>query len=419
MPFQVGDKWSVDIRILDSDIPLDVKYVNQINLIESIYLQVPYFEFHYDPPAGLFYEAKPLTGMEPVDITISRTIQDEERERHRYRVALSAPQENKGNRPESPAMTFKGFLDPIEYLQSGDYKTQSGIVSDALDQLVSPVASEKQIEETDSRTENDWIQPGWTNARQIDYLTGKALSTTGHGDYHSFFNKYGKFRSQTMQAMINEPRPEDDYSKLVYSSGADNKDKSKKGDASENTEENLIMDVGWVNDLIGSMDSALGFQSWGYDRSKGEYVSAQKKPNSLPSLQTLTDRLLFRNEDYLEGYFSTGRDDSYIGYIKNKTGVEATAQTKVLRGVNRLSSLKVLLRTRLPKVHAGTKVNVTVYDEQLEGGIQQVISGNWIVETKVESIMNEFYTHLVLTRRGVNDPRTDAYRFEKSPGGKV
>lgn len=420
MPFQVGDRWSVNVQILDSDIPLDVKYINQINLIESIYLQVPYFEFNYDPPAGLFYEAKPLTGMEPIDITVSQTIRDEEREESRYRIALCGPQDDKGNRPEAPALTMRGFLDPIEYLQSGDYKVQSGTVSQALEQVVSPVASDTRIEDTKSSTEKDWIQPGWTHSRQIDYLTGKAVNDDDHADYFSFFNKLGQFRSQTMGGMIDEPSKPKKYSELVYTSGQENKGKTEKGDAGggSNKEKNIIIDLGWTNDLIGTMQGALGFQEWGYDRSEGKYVMADRKPNSLPNLQGLTDRLLFRSEDYLNGHFSTGRDN-YSGYVSNDVGVMAGAQQRVFDSINRLSSCTVLLRNRLPRIHAGDKVRVVVYDQQVEGGIQQVITGDWIVETKVESIMNDFYTHLVLTRRGINDPRTDTFRFEKMPGGKI
>lgn len=420
MTIQIADQYNLDISVAGESLPLDQDFIGSLTLMESIHNQLPSIELVYNQPVSLLYESRPLTGMEKIEIELSKQQTDDQVFRRQYRCLHSSPVKSGSRRPNAPAMKIKGLLEPVKHLQNGQHRGVEGTPSDVVENVVSSVADSVRTDPSRDRQNRSWVQPGWINSKFLHYLEDRAVSRRGFGDYYAFFRSNKDFQFRTMDSMYQEPTQPEEYSKVVFTESETNKNRTNPSDLVSNKELNLVVDYNWVNDLSSTIDEGtLGFNSYSYDWRAGEYTGDTKYMDELTDHVSLTDRSLYRSEQYREGEFSTSQANYFDGFKRYSGETEDRTKEQILRSNNNTSQLVVTVRGRMESIYAGDKIEVAIVDNAVSGEIQQVLSGHWIVANKTESILEEYHTKMVLTRDGLNSPQTQPFRFNNAPGQKL
>jgi hypothetical protein len=434
MSFSISDQYEVEMKLgrptsefsdfsIDRDIGerrlgLSAGNVKTFFITESIHQLVPTVTIQYKSPAPVFQEHYPVIAMEPFILTMGKVKKEENIFSEHYYFSSTKPDDTEaGGLGQNQNVVLKGHHFPIKFLLSGQKASFSGRISDVVREVTDQVDADFDsfIDPTHSQQKGNWVQPGWSNAKFLNYLTKKAVSNANNfSDYFLFFRPDDKFYFKNLDSLFSQDRKDDPISRFEFdlsTSGEQNnvmqKEKRKsRGDPNNQKQSNKIRRFGFENAGMSGLDSGLlGHKTSGFSWNNGEYESDQRSLLEYPFHQPLTTRAFYNQNRLLDGDFSTGKENSYVGNTDFSGEVEGKLKEQIMKENRDVSRLTILTGDNTP-LSAGDIARVDIYDSGVSGNRQDVLSGEWLVENRVRFIYGrgEYTQVYKLIRTGINEP---------------
>jgi hypothetical protein len=424
MPVEVADKFFVAARLDDRPLPLAEGNIHSLEVTESIDNLLPMVKLDYSPPEPL-QEFKPVTGRNAMELVLSKSRQQNTNPSQDYEIFSVSVDKNNTQETTNPALVLKGVHGFVGQLLRGQRKSYSGIVSNGVESLVSQITRNYQIESTHEKETGPYIQPGWSNAKQLRYFEGKALTKKGIGLFYPFFRNSIESQGQKTEFLFQSA--DNLYSQdvarngsgskvqLVFGGSADGEDTKEEGDPQDGQATyNVTVDFEHAIELDRNI-RALGTEAAGYDYDNAEHVMEESKINEINNHVIMSDKLFFKDTDLITSG-SVSRDGYKQGLVSGDftQEVQYDADQLVIEDNAGMLRLPVVVRDSVPNVGAGSKIQLVIVDSEVSSGFQKVMSGDWIVHTKIDYVDTEYFTKLILMREGINSPRNNPEQFDNA-----
>lgn len=414
--------WTVDIEINGVSLPLNPEILHGVEIIESINYLFPVLRLRYDPRSQVFQNFAPFTGMEDVNIRLSKD-QDPVFESlsetfEEYKVASYESVQERNSDPTAPVFELNCLLSPFETLSDGDQKSWKGTVSDVVENIMTDVlfisSSNFMVESTHETLNQTWVQPNISYKSFLNYLTKKAYSTRKLGPYFSYFQSNGEFNFRSLDNLYNQTVPEN--RQWYFAPNLTHEGGVPDDDPAENKRKNVIVTFEYNNESKEALTTgALGTKSFGFDLKTGEYKQDGYHITDLEKHVTLTNRLLFDRDDELSDQQAFENDRSYLGALYGgQDETEAVSRSEVIEKNLEITQLDTVVRHDISDDTVGSKVSTNILDLQAPGKIQENLSGQWIIAEKRRIMKpNELYFRYKLIRDGVSPTTEQRTRFGK------
>jgi len=262
--------------------------------------------------------------------------------------------------------------------RSWSNKKYSEIVKLLMDEIG---VTDTEIEETNITT--NVIQPEWTNAQLLKWIAKNATSTNGSNGFVYYLTLKGKFVFTTYDSLYNKkPVKTIDYSNVnIYGDGA-----------------NLLsVDVKYMPTLN---NGGFGLNYTYFDYDNKEFVNDSKTITDINEKQISDWYYISESHNEPSKRIYGGRDTRVVDSVNNRIILSSNSVQKIDIFVGGDTTLNigdiVDLNIPVPEI---IRVDVTK---------NEMYSGRWLV-WKIAHLFDgekgDYYTHLFLTRNGINGKR--------------
>lgn len=434
MGFEINEQYYVDIKIgktvspfsvfqtfqnqIVNSIDINLTNLKSLTLVESINQITPTFTLQYDASTPVLQENYPITTMEPFIVSSGKSLEDEDFRSENYYIMSSEPDTTEIRDGLNQNLILKGHFYPIKFMLSGDRASYKGTISDVMNEIVNQINRDidTKIDPTHPDQNKQWIQPGWSYGKMMNYLRKRAVSSNKNmSDYVCCFRSDGKFLFKTVDSLMSQDIQDDSTARFVYArlSGKQRTGTLDQGDGRIERNKNTVQVLEWEhNSITPSRRGLIGHESAGINWEQSKYTEDKKDMIDIDQHNALTTRLLYNKERSALGHFSTEREGHYNGFVPSSKIVEGLTNRKVIEQNRKVSKMLVTTPSNTD-LHIGQVAKLDMYDADVPGGRQNVLSGRWLVSDRIRHIdgKGEYTQKYGLIRTGINEASTAGQGF--------
>jgi hypothetical protein len=388
---EVKNSFALEISIDGFRLPLSPNQIEYVRVFSSLQTFLPVIEISVNDKANLITEYLSLAGGEVVEVSYGITPDDMVTPALRFIVGANEVPDANPIRIQGSSIKIRGTLEfsprllrPV-FCRSWD--ASSSEVVTALATEMRAVAT--TIEPTDDR--QVWIQPHWTNAQLLRYMAQRAVSTRGEGGYLYGIDRDGRLIYCSMGHLYRQP-VRHELATMTRAEDLSDPDRERRA----------IHSYEAINrkELMGTSGGYGSTIQW-FDFYEKRFVETPVVPSDYRGVRpALSDRITAVREDE-----DPATRAAYIGRVDDGNhlrAVEAVGYDRVWRRMG--SALKLVLALRgNNRLRIGDKVSVLLSSADPNAGLNQVYSGEWVLERVIDNVsFGGYWTKVVLVRDGIN-----------------